>query len=509
MNPIKVSISQFYGIEINDFAVTVAKTALWIAESQMMKETESVVLMHLDFLPLKTNAYIIKGNAVRTDWEELIPKNKLNYIMGNPPFVGARLMGKKEDSEQKKDIDFVFNGWKNSGNLDYVACWYKKSADMMQGTRIKAALVSTNSICQGGSVPTLWKPLFEQGVHIDFGYRTFQWENDATNKAHVHCVIVGFSIAANGTEKKIYEGQSYIIVKNINAYLLDLPNVFIENRSAPICDVPKISMGNQPIDGGNYLFDKEGMNEFIKIEPAAAKWFMPWYGSDEFINRRPRYCLWLGNCPPHELRKMPECMKRVEAVRAKRLSSTRAATLKLAATPTRFQTENMPTGSYIVIPEVSSQNREYVPMGYMDDSVLCSNKLRLMPNASLYHFGILNSNVHMAWMKAVCGRLKSDFDYSIQIVYNNFPWPNPTKEQIALIEQTAREILNARELYPDSSLADLYDKTTMAQAPELVKAHRRNNKAVMAAYGLSVKDTSEADCVEFLMKRYQGLISAK
>lgn len=354
-NPIQVSISQFYGIEINDFAVTVAKTALWIAESQMMKETEDVVHMSLDFLPLKTNAYIIEGNALRMDWESVVPKAQLNYIMGNPPFIGARLMS----PTQKADINLIFNGWKNAGNLDYVCCWHKKAADLMQGTEIRSALVSTNSVSQGESVANLWKPLFQLGVHIDFAYRTFRWDSEASSKAHVHCVIIGFSIAPNKNKKFLYTGDRAQIVQNINGYLLDADNVFVESRSKPICDVPEIGIGNKPIDGGNYLFTKEEMEQFINDEPQSQQYFKPWYGSQEFINRCPRYCLWLGDCSPNELRKMPACMRRVEAVREMRLSSKSAGTVKLADKPTRFHVENMPTGTYVVIPEVSSERRKY------------------------------------------------------------------------------------------------------------------------------------------------------
>ena len=502
-NPIQVSIGQFCGIEINDFAVTVARTALWIAESQMLRETEDIVRHDLHFLPLKTSARIRKANALRLDWESVVPKHKLSCIMSNPPFVGARLMS----TCQKEDLNGVFSGWRNVGNLDYVCCWYKKAADLMTGTAIRTALVSTNSVTQGESVADLWKPLFAQGVHIDFAYRTFRWDSEARIKAHVHCVIVGFSIAPNSTPKVIYSSGLPQTAGNINGYLLDADDIFVESRNKPICDVPGIGMGNQPIDNGNYLFTREERDAFVKKEPAAEKWFRPWYGSWEFINRQPRYCLWLGKCPPNELRKMPECLKRVEAVRAFRLSSKRASTRKLADMPTRFQTENMPKGHYIIIPEVSSERRRYVPIGYMDDSVLCSNKLRLMPHATLYHFGILTSNVHMAWMRVVCGRLKSDYDYSINIVYNNFPWPTPTDEQRAKIEQTAQAILDARALYPDASLADLYDEITMP--PELRKAHQENDKAVMRAYGFSVKDMTESACVAELMKMYKELSSAQ
>lgn len=502
-DPIRVSIGQFYGIEINDFAVTVAKTALWIAESQMMQETEKLVRHTLDFLPLRSYANIVEGNALRMDWESVVPKSRLNYIMGNPPFVGARLMG----SEQKDDVTTIFEGWKNAGNLDYVCCWYKKAADFMAGTMIRSALVSTNSVSQGESVANLWKPLFESGVHIDFAHRTFRWDSEAKIKAHVHCVIIGFSIAPNAAPKVLYTSNRSQIVHNINGYLLDAENVFVESRSKPLCDVPEIGIGNKPIDGGNYLFTKEEMDEFLQKEPAAKAYFKPWYGSQEFINRCPRFCLWLGDCPPNELQKMPECKKRVEAVRQFRLASKSAGTRKIADTPTRFHVENMPSGTYVVIPEVSSERRKYVPMGFMTPNILCSNLVKIVPNATLYHFGVLTSNVHMAWMRAVCGRLKSDYRYSKDIVYNNFPWPTPTDEQKAKIEQTAQAILDARERYPDASLADLYDPATMP--PELVKAHQQNDKAVMRAYGFDIKTTTESSCVAELMRRYQGLMEGK
>lgn len=504
-SPIQVSISQFYGIEINDFAVTVAKTALWIAESQMMKETEKILLVPLEFLPLKTNAFIVEGNALRVDWESVVPKSKLNYIMGNPPFVGARLMGK----EQKADVNTIFPGWKNAGNLDYVCCWYKKAADIMQGTSVRSALVSTNSVSQGESVANLWKPLFDDGVHIDFAYRTFRWDSEAKIKAHVHCVIIGFSVAASSTPKKLFDGDRYQVANNINGYLLDGENVFVESRSKPICNVPEIGIGNKPIDGGFYLFEKEEMEDFIKKEPSSKKYFRPWYGSREFINQKPRYCLWLGECTPAELKAMPHCMERVKAVREYRLASPSAGTVKLADKPTRFHVENMPKGNYIVIPKVSSENRKYVPMGLMSPDMLCSDLVFIVPNATAYHLGVLTSNVHMAWVRAVCGRLKSDYRYSKDIVYNNFPWPAPTEQQKAKIEQTAQAILDARALYPDSSLADLYDDLTMP--PELRKAHQANDRAVMDAYGFTkgtAARTSESACVAELMKLYQQKVSA-
>ena len=503
ITPIKVSISQFYGIEINDFAVTVARTALWIAENQMMQETEDILQMNLEFLPLKTNAYIVEGNALRIDWNDVVPKYKLNYIMGNPPFVGARLMSK----EQKADVNDTFPGWKNVGNLDYVCCWYKKSAEMMDGTSIRTALVSTNSVTQGETVANLWKPLFEAGVHIDFAYRTFRWDSESTGMAHVHCVIVGFSSALNSNPKTLFFDGEAKQVSNINGYLLDAPNIFVESRNKALCDIPPIQIGSQPIDDGNYLFDKEAMEAFIEKEPNSKPYFHLWYGSREFINRAPRYCLFLGNCSPAELRKMPECMKRVEAVRAFRAKSNRASTVKAAETPARFGSTAIPESDYIIVPKVSSENRRYVPMGFMTPDILCSDLVFLIPNASLYHFGVLTSNVHMAWMRAVCGRLEMRYRYSKDIVYNNFPWPEVTDTQKAEIEKTAQAILDARALYPDSSLADLYDELSMP--PELRKAHQANDRAVMKAYGMSVKDTDEAACVAWLMRLYQEKVGSK
>ena len=503
-DPILVSISQFHGIEINDFAVTVAKTALWIAESQMMKETGKILVMDLDFLPLKTNANIVEGNALRIDWESVVAKTKLNYIMGNPPFVGARLMS----AEQKADVKQIFAGWKNVGNLDYVCCWYKKAADMMKEAAIRTALVSTNSVTQGETVANLWKPLFEDGVHIDFAHRTFRWDSEASIKAHVHCVIVGFSIAPYTKEKIIYTAGRPQIVSNINGYLIDADNIFVESRNKPLCTVPEIGIGNKPIDGGFYLFEKEEMHTFLSKEPAAAPYFHPWYGSREFINQSPRYCLWLGDCPPMEIKKMPECLKRVQAVRQYRLESPSAGTVKLADKPTRFHVENMPKGTYVVIPEVSSERRKYVPMGFMTPDIMCSNLVKLVPNASLYHFGVLTSNVHMAWMRAVCGRLKSDYRYSKDVVYNNFPWPTPTEAQKAKIETTAQAILDARKLYPDASFADMYGEDIVL-FPEVLAAHQQNDRAVWEAYGKAWPITSESDCVATLMKMYQEMSKEK
>ncbi len=504
-SPIKVSISQFYGIEINDFAVTVAKTALWIAESQMMKETEDIVLMQLDFLPLKTNAYIVEGNALRIDWEDIVKKTELNYIMGNPPFLGARLMTKA----QKEDILKVFGAiWKNVGNLDYVSCWYKKCVDYMCGTDISAALVSTNSVSQGESVAVLWKPLFEMGASIDFAYKTFVWDSEANIKAHVHCVIIGFRCGLNNRKRKLlFTGNAVEVAENINAYLSNAPSIFVEKRKKPISKVPELVTGCQRLDDDNFMFTPKEKAEFIKSEPEAEKYFRRWYGADEFINNKERWCLYLGECTPSELRKMPKVLEIIEKVRDYRLKSNREQTKKCASTPTRFYLEVIPKGDYLLIPVVSSERRRYIPIGFMKNDVLCSNQANMVPNATLYHFGVLTSNVHMAWMRTVAGRLKSDYRYSNGIVYNNFPWCNPTDVQREKIERTAQGILDARALYPDCSLADLYDPITMP--PELQKAHTANDVAVMKAYGFNIKETSETECVAELMKMYQALSQNK
>lgn len=505
-NPIKVDIHQFYGIEINDFAVSVATTALWIAELQMLRETERICQIEAKPLPLHAYHNIHEGNALRTDWSEVVPVDHLNYIMGNPPFVGARWM----DKRQKQDVLDIFGAkWNGVGDLDYVCCWYKKAVDLLTTNRnIKVAFVSTNSITQGGAVANLWKPLFEDyGVHINFAYPTFRWDSESSLKAHVHCVIIGFSKGGNTEPKRLYNtDNTYRVCQNINAYLVDGASVFLESQKKPLCDVPEMSMGNQPIDGGNYLFSQEEKEKFITKEPASASYFHLWFGADEFINNRPRFCLWLGDCSPSLLKTMPLCYERVNAVRQLRLASKRSSTLKLADSPTRFQTENMPTTHYLVIPEVSSEKRRYIPIGYMSPDVLCSNKLRLMPNATLYHFGVLTSNVHMAWMRAVCGRLESRYDYSIKIVYNNFPWCNPTAEQRQKIETTAQAILDARAKYPDCSLADLYDEVTMPI--ELRRAHQANDRAIMAAYGFPTTMT-ESDCVARLLEMYQQITNKK
>ena len=503
---IKVSIGQFYGIEINDFAVTVAKTALWISESQMMKETEEIVNQQLEFFPLKSYANIVEGNALRIDWNDVILKDKLSYIMGNPPFVGARLMNK----HQKKDVLSIFgNSWKNIGNLDYVSCWYKKATDYIEDTSIRVALVSTNSICQGESVINLWKPLFKQGIHIDFAHTTFIWDSEAQQKAHVHCVIVGFSIATSFKDKIIYSLDRYQKVKNINAYLIEAENVFIENRKKPICNVNEMLFGSMPNDGGHLSsIDEKEMAEIINKYPESKICFKKIVGADEFINGKTRWCLWLKNISPNLINSIPYIKQKVSAVQELRENSSRDATKRLALTPFLFGEIRQPEkGNYLLIPSTSSERRRYIPIGFLDSSIIATNANLIVPNATLYEFGILTSNVHNAWMRVVAGRLKSDYRYSASIVYNNFPWPNPTKEQQAKIEKTAQSILTAREKYKDCSLADLYDEVTMP--PELRKAHQLNDKAVMEAYGFWGKVKTESECVSELMKMYQKLVENK
>ena len=502
-NPIQVSISQFYGIEINDFAVTVARTALWIAESQMMKETEDVVHMSLDFLPLKTNASIVEGNALRLDWESVVPKDKLNYIMGNPPFVGYSYQTK----EQKADLTDVCPECGKS--IDYVAGWYYKAAKLMEQTAIKAALVSTNSISQGEQVAAIWKPLIgKYGVHIDFAYRTFRWDSEASIKAHVHCVIVGFSnTEKTNIQKKLFEGTRCINARNISPYLIDAPTIFIERRSDPIIDVPTFVRGCQPTDDGNLILTAEEKEALLQKEPQAKQFIRPYMMGKDFIHRKPRYCIWLDGANPAEIKKCPLILKRVGKVQEFRLKSTKSTTRAKAETPTLFDEIREPQTDYIAFPTVSSERRKYVPIDYLSSSIVPGNKIYFMEKASLYHFGIITSNVHMAWMRAVCGRLKSDYNYSNTVVYNNFPWPNPTDEQKAKIEQTAQAILDARALYPEASLADLYDEVTMP--PELRKAHQQNDKAVMQAYGFWGRLNSEPECVAELMKLYQKLTEKK
>lgn len=495
-NPIKVSIGQFYGIEINDFAVTVAKTALWIAESQMMKETTDIIHHEIDFLPLKSYANITAGNALRMDWEDVVPKDKLNYIMGNPPFVGFTYM----TDTQKEDMSHIFPGVKN---LDFVSAWYKIASQYISNTMIECGFVSTNSITQGETVARLW-PLLN--VFINYAYRTFIWNSEASDKAHVHCVIIGFS-SFERKKKIIYDENKEILAENINPYLVNGPNIIVQSRNKPLCPVSKMVYGNKPADGGNLIIEDEEYEDFIKKEPQAKQYIKPLLGASEYLHNKKRWCLWLEGVSPSELKKCPLILKRVELCKLSREGSKAAGIRKFASTPTLFAQRTQPMDvNYILIPRVSSERRKYIPMGFLDGNTVVTDAVQIVPNATMYEFGVLTSNIHMAWMRTVAGRLKSDYRYSKDIVYNNFPWPTPTEAQKAKIEKTAQGILDARALYPDASLADLYDELTMP--PELRKAHVRNDQAVAAAYGLnknSPEFKSESACVAMLMRMYQAL----
>ena len=504
-SPIKVSISQFYGIEINDFAVTVATTALWISEAQMLRETEVIIKHDIDFLPLKSYSNITEGNALRIDWRTIVPVDRLSYIIGNPPFVGYSLQSK----EQKNDILSVFvdvdgKPFKTAGKIDYVAGWYYKAAELMQHTNIKAALVSTNSICQGEQVAAIWKPLKELfGIHIDFAYRTFRWDSEASDKAAVHCVIVGFSIGQS-LKRTIYDGNRVIEASNINSYLIDAPSAFVESRTKPICDVPQMSSGGKPVEGGFLILSPEEREDIERREPNIAKYIRPFTSGDDFINNKRRYCLWLVDANPSDLSHSPEIKRRAEQVREFRLSSVKEATRRCADTPTLFMEVKEPKSDYLLIPATSSEQRRYIPIGYVSKEVIPNNAVQFVPEATLYDFGVLTSNVHMAWMRAVCGRLEMRYRYSASVVYNNFPWPSPTEAQRAKIEQTAQAILDARALNPDSCLADQYNEVGMTSA--LRKAHQANDRAVMEAYGWKVgRDFTESTCVAELFKLYQEL----
>ena len=559
INPVKVSIQQFYGIEINDFAVTVATTALWISEAQMLTETEKIIKRDIDFLPLKPYHNIREGNALRMDWHRwefnedrltiiadhanIYPKPKdesgmvgepvvrygdidlytakaelytspktvqtrtvsFDYIIGNPPFVGYSLQSK----EQKQDLlsvllDIDGKPFKTAGKLDYVAGWYYKAAEMVMNGKTRAALVSTNSITQGEQVAAMWKPLKDLfGIHIDFAYRTFRWDSESNQKAHVHCVIVGFSCAENN-RRTIYDGDKQIEAGNINAYLSDAPDVFIGTRKKPLCEVPMMSSGGKPVEGGFLILSQAEKDALIVQYPHIGKYIRPFTSGDDFINNRVRYCLWLVGANPTDIKRAPKVLSRIEKVREFRLASVKEATQRCADMPTLFMEIKEPISDYLLVPATSSENRKYVPIGYVDKIVIPNNAVQFIPSATLYHFGILTSNVHMAWMRVVCGRLEMRYRYSKDIVYNNFPWPEPTDAQKAKIEQTAQGILDARALYPDSSLADLYDDVTMPI--ELRKAHQQNDHAVMQAYGFPVKSMSESQCVAALFKMYSDMV---
>ena len=494
-NPIKVSIGQFYGIEINDFAVTVARTALWIAESQMLIETEDIIHINLDFLPLKSYANIVEENALRFDWEELVSKDEINYIMGNPPFIGARYM----DKNQAKELKEVFGKKSGIGKLDYVTGWYKKAGDFVDGTNIECAFVSTNSITQGEQVSVIWNILFnENKIIINFAYQTFKWSSEAKNKAAVHCVIIGFS-QIERANKFLYISNSQVKkVQNINGYALEAPNISIEGRSVPLCDVPILQTGTR-IGAQEYVFKEKEMLDFIKEEPLSAKYFHEYLGGAEFLNNKKRYCLYLENCSISDLRRMPKSMEIIKNVSESRIKKKH----KLKDYPKQYVKLSIPKSDYLFIPQVSSERRKYIPIDFVSKDVWAADPHFMLENADLYLFGVLTSNVHNAWMRTVAGRLKSDYRYSNRIVYNTFLWVNPTKVQKARIESTAEIILNVRRDHKGASLADLYDEVLMPS--ELRRAHQENDKAVMEAYGFDWRNMTESECVAELMKMYQDL----
>ncbi len=503
-SPIQVSLEQFYGIEINDFAVTVAKTALWIAESQMMQETESIISEHLDFLPLKSYTNIVEGNALRMNWEEVVTKSELSYIMGNPPFVGQAMRSK----EQAKEMQEVFAPSKAGGKLDYVAGWFKKASDLMKGTTIETAFVASNSLCQGESVNLLWELLLKDGIFINFAYTTFKWTSEAKEKAGVSCVIVGIS-RKERKEKRLYTDNKYKIVGHINGYLKDAPDVFIKNRSKSINkNMAKVVQGSPPADDGRLLLSSDERAEWLTRYPELMPVIKPFVGSREFINDTDftRFCFWFANHNPSEYQHIPELMERFDYIRNYRLKSPVDRIQKTADKPYLFTQNRQPDSNYLFIPRVSSEKRRYIPIGFLPKDVIASDSAVLVYDATLYDFGIICSNVHNAWMRTIAGRLENRYRYAPSVYYN-FPLPTPTESQREKIFITAKEIIDARKLYPKKCLADMYGEE-MYLYPELLKAHQQNDKAVMEAYGFT-KGTeaysSESACVAELMKMYQKL----
>lgn len=494
-----VSLENFHGIEIEDFACCVARTALWIAEKQADMDTAKVTQRVYQELPLKDYGGIVNANSLRIDWNDVVPATNVDYVVGNPPFLGARLQSR----EQKQEMLDVFNGSRNAGNIDYCGAWYMKAAQYTEGMHIRCAFVSTNSICQGEQVANLWKPIFDLGVHIDFAYKTFRWNSEANDEAHVFCVIVGFS--REGGTKALFnvgsKGITSVSPGNINAYLVDAPDVFVWNRTNPLCEVPKIGIGNKPIDGGFYLFNDEEKREFVEKEPASEKFFRRWIGAREFLHGETRWCLYLGGATFAELKSLPKCRERIGLVRQYRLASTSAPTRRLAETPTRFHVENMPMGNAVVFPRHSSERRAYIPLGFINSETLCGDANLLLPNASLYQFGVLQSQFHNAWMRTVAGRLKADYRYSGGIVYNNFIWPDADPKAMASIGRCAQAVLDVRAAHPDATLADMYDPDNDFLFQDLMKAHAALDAAVETAYGVDFGGDEEK-IVAHLFKLY-------
>jgi len=498
-SPIKVKIDQFYGIEINDFAVSVARTALWIAEAQTLKETEHIVGKPIEYFPLKENPNIVEANALRIDWNDVIPASELNHIIGNPPFVGK----KEQNQEQKKDLLSLFDNQKGFGNLDYVCGWYKKAVHFIQDTRVNAAFVSTNSITQGEQVPVLWPNLFKDGLVINFAWKTFRWDSEAQAKAKVHCVIIGFCCGQSTANKQIFlENGNVVTAANINPYLVDAPSVFIQSRPKAISGTLPIMYGSMPIDDGHLFIDRNEVESIVASNPSLSCCFKKCVGGEELIHNIDRWCLWLKDISPKVYNSSSAIINHISETKAFRLSSSRPQTLALADVPYLFGEIRQPDTDMLVIPKVSSEKRRYIPVAYVKPETIVTGSALLIPSASLYSFGILCSSTHSSWMRVVAGRLETRYQYSGNIVYNNFPWPTPTDDQKAKIEQTAQGILDARALYPDCSLADLYDELTMPI--ELRKAHQANDRAVMDAYGFD-KSMSESDIVAALFKMYQAL----
>ena len=496
VNPIKVSIAQFYGIEINDFAVAVAQTALWIAELQMMIETQEIIHRDLDFLPLKSYSNIVEANSLQIDWQKVCPNP--NYIIGNPPFVGKSF----QTPAQKSDMKNIFANITGYGNLDYVTCWLKKAADFIHDTKISCAFVATNSIAQGIAVPPLWTYLFKRGVKVNFVYQTFKWTSESEDLAAVHCVIVGFA-NFDAPTKKIFNSKGVHVVPFINAYLLDAPDIIVLPQAKPLReDVPLMIVGSCPTDGGNFLLTADERDELIRREPAAQKWIRRYVGSNEFINGIMRYCLWLKDCPPNELRKMPRVLKRVEGVRDFRLASKKAQTRRRAETPTLFAEDRFVDAPAIIIPRTSGERR-YIPMGFIERGVIVNLEAMLIPNGDLYTFGVLISSIHMAWVRTVAGYLGTSYRYSTKVVYNTFPWSEPTPSQRRAIEASAQKILDVRAKYSDATLADLYDELSMPK--DLRDAHKRNDRAVAVAYGWEKFLGDESAVVAELLKLYENL----